>query len=363
MGKMSRVFGYLVLFAFVITYLVSLSSDISRNITSRRIAHPKSILRSDKYRYGDLYDMSYLPQFKISPTSQSAVPLIKCEVKPMINLYSICDSYILGSLTDKSLYCGVDGFQHAKINTAEKLDINLDAQKINILLLEISERNFRINLRDSGYLSGLIKPRGQEPGPLKRNIPKPSLYHFFEDYFFNKSINTNIELNIWDFFFITPVKEFKASLNAQLFNVVDNNVAISQDNKYLLYTLTTDSTLITSSFQFVPDEEIKSIVENLNQIYTTAKNVGFEEVYLAIIPNPVSILFPEFNGLEYNQLITRVQNAASLKMPVVDIYSTFKETTLPIYRRSDTHWSQDGAYLWLNKFNSMLNQHIRKSAN
>lgn len=350
---MQKALGYILLIVFTTVYVVSLSSKLTQKIIDRRLYKPPPMLQSDMYRYGDLYGLCYLPQYRMPVKKTSTIPLYKSNTSG-INLYTICDSYLRIYLPQQSLYCGVDTMFFAKINGHEKLTTPLDPQKQNILLLEIAERNLRTTLRNASNVNNLISVKGQQQHLLHADSQKTSLFSNLSSFLFNKSINANIELNIWDFFFETPIKEFKAFLNLKLFNVVDQNVVVSPDEKYLLYKPTIDTTLVTSSFQHIPDTEIKSIVDNLNQIYADCRNAGFNKIYLAVIPNPVSILFPNYKGLQYNQLVTRVQNSGNLKMQVVDIFSIFKISPIPVYSTSDSHWNMDGAYIWLNKFNKML---------
>ena len=79
---------------------------------------------------------------------------------------------------------------------------------------------------------------------------------------------------------------------------------------------------------------------------------GFDEVYLSIIPNKVSILSPDMG--KYNQLIERVQSDLNLKIPVIDTYSDFKKNPTKYYLKSDSHWTCEGRDIWLDKVNNIL---------
>jgi hypothetical protein len=350
---MLKILGYLVLTLFSVIYVVSSSTRLTVKITEKKI-ESNSMFRSDKYRYGDLFGLSYLPGYQIPLNSNIPhLPLVKCDTKPTMDLYFICDSYLY-EIADKKFYCGADNVLHVKTIAREKLYVTLNPERTNILLLEMAERNLRGILDDTSYVNNLVNKKLYNQPAQKKDSENSGLYSRLSESIFNKKINRNLESNIWDYSFFTPIKKLKAGINYKLFNVTDNDVAVSPDKKYLLFKPTIDTTLNSSSFQYVTDAEVKSIIEKLNQIYNTAKILGFKEAYLSIIPNPVSVLYPDYKGLKYNQLLTRIQNSADLKMPVVDIYTTFKNTRFPIYLRSDSHWNMDGVYLWINKFNSLL---------
>ena len=86
-----------------------------------------------------------------------------------------------------------------------------------------------------------------------------------------------------------------------------------------------------------------------------------ENLKKRILKNPVSILYPDYNGWKYNPLITRLQNSPALQMQIIDIYSTSKNSNLQVYERSDSHWNRDGAFIWLNQFNTILINHTKSN--
>ena len=94
-------------------------------------------------------------------------------------------------------------------------------------------------------------------------------------------------------------------------------------------------------------------IKNINKTKTKYLQAGFDDVYLSIIPNKVSILSPELGN--YNHLIERIQKDERLETPIIDTYSIFKKSPQKYYLKSDTHWTCDGREVWLQKVNIILN--------
>jgi hypothetical protein len=90
----------------------------------------------------------------------------------------------------------------------------------------------------------------------------------------------------------------------------------------------------------------------MNRLYQYYRAKGFDEVYFSIIPNPVTILYPEMG--KYNEIISRVMHHPNLKVPVIDVYDQFRSAAVRIYSKADTHWSVNGFNIWLNEFNKKL---------
>lgn len=346
---MKNVLSYIVLVVCIIIYAVSLSEPLTKKIADYKY-NTHSIIGSDKYRYGDLFGMSYYPGFQIPLSNKATYAMDKCDTSTIsVDLYALCDSYVWSVLPSDTFYCNVDKWQYATLNKLNYLQVQLDTTKANILLIEFAERNILLMLQQNfSYLTNFITINNK--ATLVAPIPETANSNFI----FNKNINTNLEFNVFETSFFTPVKKMKAALNYSLFEIQDTNVAIGPDKKYLLYKPTVNPSSSQSSFMPVSDIEIDTMVNRLNAIYFHYKQMGFKEVYFSMIPNPVTILYPNFNGYQYNQLIPRIQDHAALKIPIIDIYSDFKNAPFPIYQKSDSHWNMDGAFIWLNKLNNIL---------
>ena len=88
---------------------------------------------------------------------------------------------------------------------------------------------------------------------------------------------------------------------------------------------------------------------------------GFDEIYLAIIPNPVTIINPTLSN--YNELIPTIHKVDTLRMKILDIYSIFKQNPSAYYAKSDSHWNSAGLQLWLDGFNKRLKDISKKNNN
>jgi hypothetical protein len=77
-----------------------------------------------------------------------------------------------------------------------------------------------------------------------------------------------------------------------------------------------------------------------------------------MVPNPVTIIEPLL--YKYNELIPRIQKNKNLKVPMIDVYSAFKEYSHPdsLYFQSDTHWNSIGFNIWAGKMNGYLKLYI-----
>ncbi|MGZ3872636.1 MAG: hypothetical protein ACXVJD_06945 [Mucilaginibacter sp.] len=94
----------------------------------------------------------------------------------------------------------------------------------------------------------------------------------------------------------------------------------------------------------------------MNIAYEHYRQLGFDDVYLSIIPNPTTILYPRYHDLNYNNLIPRIENDPALKLKIFDIYELFKKSPEKdkLYQHSDTHWTRFGSMVWLNEFNRQM---------
>jgi len=356
---MRKAFGYLVLITCITIYVVSWSPDLTKQFSAYKLSHT-GIFSSNRYRYGDLYGMSNLPYFRKHYRQDDTIKYSNCNSKKKIDLYAVCDSYVWTLLTSNKFYCGVNKLTYIKTNDKEVLRSDLDTSKINILLLEFSERNVRYLLDDTGYANALISKNRNDNNSIPVNqqgssftsggSARTAIFNFI----FNKNINNNLQYNVWDFSFLTPVRELKSEIDYKLFGKVDKHVRMAACGRQLYFTPTIDTNDIMSSFKYLSEQKKDKLINRLNTIYENARQYGFNKIYLSIIPNPVSILEPHYDGLDYNELVKRIQNDPQLKMPNIDVTTEFERLKSKIYLASDSHWSAFGTTIWLNKLNAEL---------
>lgn len=339
---------------FTLIYIVSSNVRLMGIIAPYRY-ELESPLGSDKYKYGDLYGFSYLKDFKIKPEKKKLT--VNSNKPRSINLYALCDSYLWSFVKSDSLLEYVNRYKYARLGYGEQIEETLDTNFTNILIIEVTERQVRKYLSDTKELFLSMRVSKDHPERLEQR-GKGSIWKLIERNLFNDDINQNLEFNLFEYSLLTPVKEFKASLFFNLFGRVNKDVSVSSDKKYLFYGPTTDNFSGTSSFSNVSDEEVFKIISTINIAYYHYKELGFDEIYLSIIPNPISILEPGYGN--YNHLLERIQNNKDLKMPYINVYPQFKETKSELYYRSDTHWNYNGLEIWLNETNKTLQKYSQK---
>lgn len=310
---------------------------------------------------GDLSKMAYLERL---PAYRDTVIRRYRRGAPgtqSVDLYMIGDSYVK-DIPD-SVYSGIRAFHFVRRDYGV-LDYTLDSSKKNILIVQLGERFTRIFLASPAPMFDHVK-KAPQVAPAAALLYDPgrhtSSYAVFGfpwgslNGLFNPDINQNIEYNLFNYPFFTPVRNFKAELNARLFRRGSGDVAISDDGKWLFLKGTVSPHDILSAVVPVATEERERILQTLNTIYDHYRAAGFTEVYLSIVPNPVTILQPVPN----NNLLADIQNeqrSGRLKMPVIDVYETMRQSTRAdtFYQRGDSHWGDPGIQLWISKVNSML---------
>jgi|GEM_PF-1049038 len=311
---------------------------------------------------GDLVNMAYLDyirKFHSERDYDFHRPGIAAENN--INLYMQGDSYTF-KIPD-SAFLGVNRYEYAWVGK-QGLAYDLDTNKKNILLIARTERYIRSYFDNLGMLQHIFnKTKGTEyykyahdvteytssvdniarrfiPGPVDKWLNK----------MFNKNINQNLEYNLFNYNILNAPRLAKAWLNYEVFSRASGNVTIADDGDRLFLTETIDRNKIFSSYSTITDEEYNNLKNNMNILYDYYMGEGFDEMYMVIIPNPVTVLAP--GG--YNGLIPRLQNDTELNMKFIDVYSAFNKSDENIYRPGDTHWNDNGIQLWLHIVNDTL---------
>jgi len=301
---------------------------------------------------GDLVSISYLDnvkrfresyQFKFTKTPDDTA-------NRNIDLYIYGDSYML-EIPD-SAFNGVHGYHFCR-RGYQDMEYSLDPHKKNILIIEIAERFARVEFELQETMRH-FKKKQPAVSSLRSSLP-PLIYAKFPDLsdIFNPDINRNLEFNLYGYRFWDEVKFAKASLTYYLFKRAVGDAVVSDDGNRLFLKETLAETGRASSYYSFDERELREMFKNLNATCAYYKADGFDEVYLSLIPNPVTILRPQ----HYNGLIPALQQADSLKcMHILDIYGPYSRDPDPgkLFRIGDTHWSNDGIQIWLNTVNAEL---------
>lgn len=290
----------------------------------------------DDFRFGDLYRLSNLSEFK-EDSPKCTAPFKGKKVQTA--LYLAGDSFTEEGRIKPDEYATNSFYSIfvAKPNYSLKLDSGK-----KILLIETVERHLRERFSEKPWtLWNTPKPEIKENLSIWENLSKklkeaevPYHEEMHEAVLFSND-------------FILKLKELKADFNYHVFNRVDPKVAVL--NNELVYGLDVDPG-ISSVYDFVSDEEIKQIVENINLSREHYRKLGFDEVYLSIIPNKSSLLLS--HDCRYNRLLERVENNPNLKTPLISVWKEFSNKNY--YQKGDSHWNCAGQKIWVDKVNTQL---------
>lgn len=341
---MKQLANYSLLFVFSLLWVVGC------NPTLRRTAFEWG-LTEDSYRYGDLYRLSNLAQFK-QETEACPKKFAGNRSKSNTALYIIGDSF-----TEKERI-NADDFNtngYLRIHWSDSLTISLDTAKRNILVLQTVERHFREHFAMPVH-SFRVENEQRSVSTSQKTNEVPISDFFLEVYNETEKNLKESEEGLTSFLFsgdgFLRLKEWKAAINLYWFDRHNDQVALSPDKKNILFCWDTDSTRITSSFNYLPDNELQKLIRQVNQAKDHYKKQGFDEVYLSIIPNKTSIVAPEMG--KYNHLVERVQTHPLLKTPFIDSWTSFSQHRQEVYSNSDTHWNCKGQAIWLEKMNEVI---------
>lgn len=324
-------------------------------------AHDNSLyyrifVRSDHWRFGDLYGLCFIPKFKLKLEPFNAY--IKNPKNPLTNrvLYIIGDSF----LADKVLNGAFDGFDYVVFLDSRFPfgPVLLDSSKQNYLILEFAERNLNRYRFDKTseikWTENDIKSKinfNKTVLASQQNTTLPvTFWERLNKILFNKDLSRNLDLLLFDDCIFTPVKESKASLNYNILGRTPKEVAISTDKERLLMNATVDTSNLQSAFRKIGENEINVLTDNLNKAKNYYISIGFKKVILAVIPNAVSIYDPGRMG--YNHLLERVEQRNIF--PVLSVFKKFQKSTKNLYYKSDTHWNPLGLDIWVHEANQTL---------
>lgn len=307
---------------------------------------------------GDLVGMAYLERVdKFVDTVSDKFPVAE-KGAGKIDLYIWGDSYTK-NIPDSSFY-GLNAYHFGR-RSYGKLYFDLDTSKVNILIIELGERFVRPYFWGTEML-GDVMPADKKTAhnntpffiaPLKQRNTIAAMPGFSIDSLFNPLINQNLEYNLFTYNFLTGVRNLKAELNYKLFNRASGDVVVSDDGEYLFYKETVQVNGFASGYLPLGDNDISYLISQVNILYDNYKAAGFDEVYLAMIPNTASMMQPK----GYNYLVASMQDpnrGYPLHMPVIDVYNHFVKDPHRYFKKGDTHWNSAGIALWIDNVNGIL---------
>lgn len=351
---MRKIFALLIITISSLILLTAMNQGLINRVKQDRYfehlspvnAGPKSLyqqifIRSDRWGYGDLYGICYLPQYRLK-IAPFGVYNNQPDNKPTNRiLYIIGDSFT----ADKTFNKAFTGFDNV-IFLDRRFPfgpISIDATKQNYLILEFSELNISAysSKNSPEILSRATAPQAYEPVSLISRLG-----HIL----FNKELNRNIELLLFDDKIFTPFKELKAWANYHFLGRLPKEVTVSTDKSRLLLNTTVDVSSSQSAFRPWSDAAVNGLTQDLAADQQRYLSMGFKKVFLSLIPNAVSVY--DSKRSTYNHLLERVETKTSL--PVISVYNIFKADKRNLYSRSDAHWNPLGFEIWVNEANRVL---------
>lgn len=300
----------------------------------------------DDYRFGDLYRLSSLPQFK--------EPVTPCPAAPTYPDTARTDLYVLGdSFTEPGRLAKADLPVRALHYFHWDHDLNrrvqLDTTHRNVLVIESVERHVRQHIATPPTQNLLVVT-----DTVGTNSPHQQSAHWgtmLIDWIKATGIEDRLETTLFSRDLFLWFRETKAALTLALFNRHNDKVALSADGRAIFSELEVTNPE-TSAFTPLRDTYVDSLVHNLNVAAEHYRQAGFDEVMLSIIPNKVTLLEP--NRGPYNHLIERIQQHPDLRLTVIDTYTPYRRSPMPLYAKSDTHWNCSGRAIWLDALRQRL---------
>lgn len=294
----------------------------------------------DEFRYGDLYRLSNLQQYKeLSPKCKLPYQGKRAEA----TLYLAGDSFTEEERVAPDEYASQNYF---RIFVADSLQTYLPVSGRKILIIQTVERHLRERFSEKPWDNWQLVKESSEGNPVKEKTTLSSIFRGLMDFKvpyredMHESVLFSPDWILW-------IKEKKAAFNYKVLGKIDPKVKIVDGQ--LVYSLDVDPG-ISSVFDPVEDAEIERIVKHANQTRENYLKLGFDEVYLSIIPNKTSCVVKD--STSYNHLLQRVENHPELKMPVISVWDEFSAENY--YQKGDSHWNCEGQKIWVDKVNRLI---------
>ncbi len=355
---MKKLLAFLVLL-ILLYWLVCASSTTGMRWINKLRDQQWTFLQSDKYTYGDLYGISYLKEFRI-PKEPEYVPLPKPDtsIKRPYDLYILGDSYLYSYFDKKpDYYTGVKQVYFKKWSEDTLLNADYIQKHPSILLIECVERNAQNRLNFSDAISHYRMEEPKKSQAVEANTSVFSNLHvnqFLRELLYHPTLEANLDYILFSRGLFRHFKEWKSALNEKIFGRNAKDVQIAKDHSFLYLTETTDPSLKGSSFYPISQQEVNVVVDQMNNIQSFYLQKGFKKVLFSIPANPVGIIGTEKKVT--NQFIEKLKHHPRLKVELVDASDSLKVNASSNFFKSDSHWNQKGAAIWL----SFLNQALEK---
>jgi hypothetical protein len=343
---MKKVLAFLVLIVLLAVLGISSSDQAMRWISKARYQQQGN-LGSDKYRFGDLYGLAYLPAFRMEKDTSLISNQVTFAGVRDTDLYILGDSYLYSYIqmdTSNFVRAKRVDFRKWADGAGAPISIKPSSHK-KVLLIESVERNI-------GNVIDIMRVKAHLEGYRAPLTWEVKLNACLADALYDPQLEQNIDFTLFNFQALSFIKSLKAQGNLSFFNRTESDVVLSRDKQFLYMKETVDSTQRGSSFYPVTSQDIQALLEQMERISSYAHAKGFDDVVFSFIPNPVAITQTESKPT--NQLIPTLVFANQGRLHVVDPTQVLTQGGKHYFFRSDSHWNQRGAQAWLNQMNQYL---------
>ena len=336
--------------AFGLTIIVAFSTIWYLGFTDYSSVYPYLYrwgIIEDEYRYGDLFNLSHLPDFKEEMAKCESKPATSKQTSRPIHLYTLGDSFLEPQRVDSS---DLIADQYHFMKWGGSMHFQLDTSAVNIVLIESVERHFREHFSVSPVHYFIA-----DSADFVEKWERKGWMAEIDNFFSSDRVGDQISLLLTGNSIGLKFKELKSSFNYHVFNRHESGVTISDDGRDIVYYLDTDTLNFPqrAGFSNITESKIDSLVNTLNQTKEALLRMGFDHFIFSIIPNKSTIVMPDY-GI-YNRLIERIESHQDLEVPYVSTIEEFRAMGKNAFLHSDSHWTCDGRLIWLKKANEALN--------
>lgn len=327
--------------------IVGISPVLQRKLYERGLV-------ADQFQYGDLYNKTNLAQFRdenfhaLDRLDSTDLPSQKAKG---VHLYTLGDSF---TDIDTSFYAGEKNV-HVWITYGSAVT-RLNPDKRNILVIEVIERLLQQRMKDSTWRmyvdNALVDSASAARQPGRQSAAQPPLMASLMGYRFAPQINNRLEFLFFNNPLALRAKEIKAAILLNWFGRTPG-ARLSNDQQEVFYDIEVDTTSELSSFRHLSYAVIDTTVHKLNLIHDHYKKMGFDEVYISLIPNKSSVMAPKLGA--YNRQIERIERHPLLKPAVLSVVDTLSAHP-DWYHHGDGHWNKYGKRFWLRQVNGLTNR-------
>ncbi|MHA8067732.1 hypothetical protein ACS6L2_00470 [Aquirufa ecclesiirivi] len=346
---------------FCSAVLMISSSEIGMHwITQGRYAR-NDAWGADKYRFGDLYGISYLSDFRIAKdTHLLPLPQKTDTILRDYDLTILGDSYLYSSFQVHPAYFNrVNSVQMYRWSDSLRHLIPAKSTRKKVLLIECVERNMwdRMNLADARLRLDVQQEKSLPVDKSTKQILIDQLDRFdagVKRALYHPTLESNLDFVLFNVGFLGWIKELKADFTWKALGRTNPDVQVSHDGQFLYLEETLNPQKRGSSFRLIKQEEINRMVSQLQAIESYYLLHGYDQVIFSLIPNPVAVLETETKAPNF--AIQRIMQHPQRQVNIVDPSFSLKQQASMNFYRSDSHWNLRGAQIWLNEFNQVLSK-------